>query len=681
MASKPILNTNSKQTAPIRRTVGFLPFAGGLDVTKFLLLVVAYSGVIVLGHWVAYLIRFEFHPAPEDRTFFWLTLRWTIPVELALLFVFGQFRSLLSYFSFPDAKRIVLACAATSCISMGTWYWTGGLHAPPRSIIVLSFLLDTSGLTYVRLIFRVMRLRLKASDVGTNELRRIGIIGAGDVGANLAKELLLRQDLCMEPVAFFDDDSGKWNGRVHGVTVLGPPEMVREGKIALERVIFAMPSATGKRLREIVQYLNEAHIPFETVPSIEQMVSGSVKVSQIRPVEIEDLLGREPVALSAGRIAGLIAGKVVMVTGAGGSIGSELCRQIAAYNPLRILLVERCEVQMFQVEQELLAHGCGSQIIPLVADILDTERMYGIFGRFHPQLVFHAAAHKHVPMMESQPFEAFQNNTLGTKHLANLSVEFGVERFVFVSTDKAINPTNVMGATKRLAEVYLQALAQQQKASLGREGRAANELKEGGADRWKTPSQANRSAGPVAGDEQAFTKFMAVRFGNVLGSSGSVIPTFKKQIAAGGPVTVTHPEITRYFMTVREAVGLVLQSATQGRDGEIFVLEMGKLMRIVDVARQLIELSGLRPDIDVEIKFTGLRPGEKLFEETHHETENMVPTEHAKILRFTGEPPPLDALLQGMQRIKEKATDMDANQIKLEIQRLVPEYRPYLTTV
>jgi FlaA1/EpsC-like NDP-sugar epimerase len=391
-----------------------------------------------------------------------------------------------------------------------------------------------------------------------------------------------------------------------------------------------------------VGILNDFRLKFEIVPSYAQLITGQVQISQIRPVEIQDLLGRDPVNLSTEKINDLVKGKVVMVTGAGGSIGSELCRQLTGYHPLRLLLVERCEGQMFQIEQELLNLGCGSQIVPLVADILDDKRLRSIFECFRPQLIFHAAAHKHVPMMEHQPFEAFRNNTIGTQELAKLSGEFGVERFILISTDKAINPTSAMGAAKRLAELYVQALQRPDGTS---------------------------------------TKFMAVRFGNVLGSSGSVIPTFKKQIAAGGPVTVTHPEVTRYFMTVSEAVGLVLQSATQSQGGEIFVLDMGKSMKIVDVARQLIELSGLKPDIDIEIIFTGLRPGEKLFEETRHNTENMVPTDHPKIMRFVGEPLPLESLRQGLLNIREKAAGMDANQVKLEIQKLIPEYKPHLTTV
>ncbi len=607
-----------------------------------LLLVVIYSGAIVVAHWLAYLIRFEFRPPIEEQTLFWRTLQWILPVELMALLLFGQFRSLLSYFSLPDARRIVLACASASLVSLGVWFATKGQHAPPRSIIVMGFILDSAALGSARLAFRILRERQKGSGTSDRPLRRIVIIGAGDVGANLAKEMKLRRDLRMHPIAFFDDDRAKWNTRVHGVPVLGRPELLIEGKIQADEAVIAMPSASGRRIREVVQVFNEVRLRFETVPSMEQMVNGVVKASQIRPVEIEDLLGRERINLETERIRELVRDKVVMVTGAGGSIGSELCRQIAGFHPLRLLLVERCEVQMFQIEQMLLDLGCGSQIVPLVADILDGERMHGIFARFRPQLIFHAAAHKHVPMMEHQPYEAFRNNTIGTKQLVKLSIEFGADRFVLISTDKAINPTNAMGATKRLAELYLQA------------------------------HQRHNST---------HTRLMAVRFGNVLGSSGSVIPMFKKQIAAGGPVTVTHPEITRYFMTVQEAVGLVLQSATQGQGGEIFVLDMGKLVRIVDVARQLIELSGLKPEIDIEIKFTGLRPGEKLFEEVNYITENVVSTEHPKIMRFTGEPLPFEALRQGLVNIHETAASMDANQVKLEMQKLVAEYTPQLTAV
>jgi len=542
----------------------------------------------------------------------------------------------------PDARRVVFACASASVFSVLVWYLTKGQQAPPRSIIILGFLLDSTALGGVRLAFRVMRERQKVNGKGIRPLRRIVIVGAGDVGANLAKEMKLRRDLRMYPIAFFDDDCSKWNTHIHGVPVLGKPELLMQGKIRADEGVIAMPSASGRRIREVVQVFNEVKLKFETVPSMEQMVNGDVKASQIRPVQIEDLLGRERINLETDRIRELVRGKTVLVTGAGGSIGSELCRQIARNNPARLLLVERCEVQMFQVEQELIGYGFGSILFPLIADVLDQDRMRGIFESFRPELVFHAAAHKHVPLMEHQPYEAFRNNTIGTKELANLSSKSNVERFVLISTDKAINPTNVMGATKRLAELYLQALQ---------------------------------------GQFGSKTKFMAVRFGNVLGSSGSVIPTFKRQIAAGGPVTVTHPEVTRYFMTVKEAVGLVLQSATQGQGGEIFVLDMGKLVKIVDVARQLIELSGLKPEIDVEIRFTGLRPGEKLFEEINYNTENMVPTEHQKIMRFAGVALPLEAVERGLSNFQAIAAGSDSNQLKLEIKKLLPEYTPYLEAV
>ena len=690
-----------------------------IQFTRILLLGIAYSVVILAANWLAYLIRFEFQPPATEQTRFWATQVWGLPLRLAFLFAFGQFGSMLSYFSLPDARRVVHACAGASVVIAIVWYITKGSAAPPRSITLLTFLLVTSALITMRVGLRMLREgRLSHGRTGI-ELRRTVIIGAGDVGANLAKEMQSSRKLGMKPVAFFDDDKSKWNTRVHGVPVLGRPELLANGKIQADEAVIAMPSAAGKRIREVVQLLNERKIRFKSVPSLEQMVNGAVEVSQIRPVEIEDLLGRDSVSLETERIRELVRGKVVMITGAGGSIGSELCRQIAGYGPLRLLLVERCEVQIYPIEQELIALGSGAQILPHVADILDEERMRGIFDRFRPQLVFHAAAHKHVPMMEHQPYEAFRNNTIGTKLLAELSAAFGVERVVMISSDKAINPTNVMGATKRLAELYVQALQKEisdRESGAGsqengkleggnlkpetgnlsegeREGEGESESGRGGESgrQSESGSEGERESESgnavvlaqrtVSAEPKPKMKLMAVRFGNVLGSSGSVIPTFKKQIAAGGPVTVTHPDITRYFMTIPEAVGLVLQSATQGQGGEIFVLDMGQPVKIVELARQLIELSGLRPGVDIDIKFTGLRPGEKLYEELCHGAENTVPTSHPKIMRFVGEPVPIETLRRGLLNVHDKAAKMDANQVKLEIQKLVPEYRPYLTGV
>jgi len=368
-----------------------------------------------------------------------------------------------------------------------------------------------------------------------------------------------------------------------------------------------------------------------------ELAGGSIRASDIRPISVEDILGREPVKLDDAAIADMVKGRVVLVTGAGGSIGLELCRQVAAHAPGRLLLLDQCEVLLYQAEQELIAAGYAALITPIVADVTDAARINEVFLAHRPSLVLHAAAHKHVPMMEAQPGEALKNNVEGTWVVAHLAAEHGAEKFVLISSDKAVNPTNVMGASKRLAELMLRSL----QARVG--GR---------------------------------TSFMAVRFGNVLGSSGSVIPIFRRQIAAGGPVTVTHPEVKRYFMTIPEAVGLVLQSATLGQGGDILVLEMGEPLKIIDVARQLIELSGLRPDTDIEIRIIGLRPGEKLVEELRCDGEQFRPTTHPRVFRFVAEgeavaaPEALRAQVNDLLRLEPAAC-------KQGIRRLVPEYAPF----
>lgn len=612
-------------------------------VARALLLTALYSVALSASLWLSYLLRFDFDiPKPPKETSPWAILAWALPMKLIFLFIFRQFEGLLSYFSIPDLRRLFTALACGSGVVFLAWMLPGR-PAPPRATIMADFVLSFLALASIRLAFRMIRERFLSGNSKTHRRnRRVGIIGAGDVGASLARELMTRRSLGLTPVAFFDDDRTKWRSRVHDIPVVGAPEALLEQELnlELEEVIIAMPTAPAKRIGEIVKVLQKTHLRFETVPSIDQLATGQVKVSQLRNVEIQDLLGRPPVKLETENIRGILSGRVVAVTGAGGSIGSELCRQIASFNPTRLLLVEQSEVQIFQIEQELVERGYAGIIQPLVADILDHARMRYIMDRFRPSVIFHAAAHKHVPMMESQPSEAIKNNTFGTAHLCDLAVEFGVERFVFISTDKAINPTNVMGASKRLAEIYLQAV---------------------------------HAANPSA------TKFMAVRFGNVLGSSGSVIPVFNKQIAAGGPVKVTHPEVTRYFMTIPEAVGLVLQSGAQGSGGEIFVLDMGQPVKIVDLARQLIELSGLRPGEDIEIEFVGLRPGEKLFEELSHQGENITQTHHPKIMRFVSQPQSLSTVKGIFENLAAQIHVSEPAQIKLMMRQAVPEYQPYMT--
>lgn len=640
-------------------------------------LLAAYTIGLVGSLWLAFQLRFDFNIPPEHSIHLGWVIGGIVVIKLILLLLWGQFGSLLSYFGFHDLGKLLAACAISAALALGVWIAVGGPYAPPRAVIVTDLLVSFLFLCGFRLSLRLVREGYFDRNVSAAGHKRVVVIGAGDVGASLVRDFQVRRGLGMATKAFFDDDRTKWGTSIHGVTVQGSPETLPDyiHRQSIDEVIIAMPSAAGRRIREVVTLLNQLHLRFEIVPSYEQLLTGQVRVSQIRPVEIQDLLGRECVNLETDRIRELVQDKVVVVTGAGGSIGSELCRQIAGFAPRQLLMVERSEFLLFQIEQELLGLGLGTAILPLVADILDPARMTGIFQRFKPAIIFHAAAHKHVPMMEQQPAEAFRNNTLGTRQLADLAVAHGIERFVFISTDKAINPTNVMGATKRMAELYLQALQMEIRSKEQQNrGQDSGQKSEDGSQNLHPPASSLQP--PLAA--LPLTKFMAVRFGNVLGSSGSVIPTFKKQIAAGGPVTVTHPDVTRYFMTENEAVGLVLQSATLGEGGEIFVLDMGQPMKIVDLARQLIELSGLDPDTDIEIKFTGLRPGEKLYEELNHNTENMTPTSHAKIMRYIGTPQPLALLQGGLAAVQTAAATQEAAQVKLAIRQLVPEYQPQL---
>jgi FlaA1/EpsC-like NDP-sugar epimerase len=609
---------------------------------RFWVLLLLYALELTASLWLSYDLRFDFQVdavSSQERLF---VLLWLIPLQLILLGLFQQLTPLLGYFSTPDLARMFRALLISSIIVLLVWILGGTGYAPPRGVIGLDFVFCLVGLTGVRLALRTVReSHTVSSKQEGGRARRVAIIGAGDAGAVLAHELSLKPGYGLEPVAFFDDDARKLNSRVHGIPVLGPPEklLALSAKLDIEEAIIAMPSAPAKRVGEIVRILRQAHVQCKTVPSLDQLALGQVRVSQLRDVEVQDLLGREKVELETQNIRLALQDRVVLVTGAGGSIGSELCRQIATYSPARLLLVDRSEPHVFQIQQELISLGHGDRIIPLVADVLDLARMENIFSRFHPQVVFHAAAHKHVPMMEFQPGEAIKNNSLGTARLADLACEFDADRFILISSDKAINPTSVMGATKRLAEMYIQTL------------------------------YASRTG---------HTKFMAVRFGNVLGSSGSVIPLFQKQIAEGGPVRVTHPEMTRYFMTIPEASMLVLQSAAQGTGGEIFVLDMGKPVKIVDLARQMIELSGLKPDKDIQIEFIGIRPGEKLFEEISRGGESFVSTTHPKILRFVSPPVDLEEIQRTMQRLGGNLFQMEPDQLKVLLKEAVPEYEPHL---
>ena len=628
-------------------------FASRLKRTAFFF--VAYGLLASISLWFAYDLRFvggDETATPEHLAFEYFLIEqrpnammWLVPLKLLLLVVWGQFRGVFYYFRLPDALRTAFALGSATLMALILPHLLGGVtpeehFSLPRGVALIDFNLSLVLFIGFRVSVRTLRERFspgKGSPSGVVE--RIAVVGAGQTGAQLVAELLARRGHGLQPACFLDDDAAKHDLHIHGVPVIGTPERMGElaEKYGVTEIILALPSTSVRRIREVSALATASNLRVLVVPSMTELAGGRVLASNIRPISVEDILGREPAHLDDGAIAAMVKGRVVLVTGAGGSIGLEISRQVAAHGPARLLILDQCEVLLYQAEQELIAAGYGALIVPLIGDVTDIARMKAVFETHSPCLVLHAAAHKHVPMMEAQPGEALKNNVEGTWVVAHLAAEHGAEKFVLISSDKAVNPTNVMGASKRLAELMLRSL------------QARPDIR---------------------------TSFMAVRFGNVLGSSGSVIPIFRRQIAAGGPVTVTHPDVKRYFMTIPEAVGLVLQSATLGHGGDILVLEMGQPLKIIDVARQLIELSGLRPDIDIEIRITGLRPGEKLVEELQCDGEQFRPTTHPRIFRFVAAAEislsPEDLLAQVTDLLR-----LDPAVCKQGICRLVPEYVPY----
>lgn len=614
---------------------------------RYLLRVAFYGSLLAFSLWFAFELRMMDAPDETDAllrktrvAYIW----WVVPFKLMLLYVAGQFHGVLFYFRMPDAVRIVTALGLGSVFILFSAHWSDDpVHRIPRSIALIDLNFALLTVCGGRLALRYARERLLRDESGSTgrEPVRIAIMGAGDAGAQLCAELLAKPVLGLRPVAFYDDARDKHGMEIHGIPVRGDAAaLIADAKlIGFTEVALAMPSAAVRRTREIHDQVTHAGLGMRLVPSLTELASGRIQATDLRPVQIEDLLGRDSVKLDDAGIAAMIADRVVMVTGGGGSIGSEICRQVCRRSPSRLIIVEQCEVLIYQIEQELITAGFGGIVTAVVADVTDAARIESVFSKYKPAIVLHAAAHKHVPLMEQQPSEAVKNNSLGTLCVVEAASRHGAERFTLISTDKAINPTNAMGASKRLAEIGLQSYS--------------------------------RRPGNT-------TKFMAVRFGNVLGSSGSVIPLFRKQIAAGGPVTVTHPDMTRYFMTIPEAVGLVLQATTLGEGGEIFVLDMGEPMKIVDLATELITLSGLRPGIDIEIKYTGLRPGEKLFEELKHTGEEYAETKHPRIARFKCEPLPYGQLDGFVARLRDITGIVERDRAKRAMHDLVPEYSPYL---
>jgi FlaA1/EpsC-like NDP-sugar epimerase len=594
----------------------------------------AQIGVFALSGVAAFLLRFDFGLPPGHMRHLAYALSIWLGVKIVLFRVAKLDRGWWRYVSVTDLLRLVLvnfvgstlSCVVILCIAPPGF---------PRSIYLLDLMICFLGTAGLRVIVRMMAEATANKRNGAAEKNTL-IYGAGEAGVTLLREIQRNPKLLYRVRGFLDDRPDKNGMRFLGVPVLGGGDQVDElvTKCNIDTILIAIPSAIGAQMTQILERCHAAGVEYKTIPGLGEVIEERGLVGQIREVAVEDLLGRNPVRPEDDQIRGTLEGKIVLVTGAAGSIGSELCRQIARFKPAGIVGFEIAESPLFEIDRDMRQAFPAIPFYPEIGSIQNRTRLDEVLRRYSPSIVYHAAAYKHVPMMEAHVFEAVENNVFGTYNVAMAAAEHGVEDFIMISSDKAVRPTNVMGATKRVTELLL----------LG--------LQNGG------------------------TRYVAVRFGNVLGSNGSVIPIFKKQIAAGGPVTVTHPEMRRYFMTIPEASQLVLQASTMGLGGEIFVLDMGAPVKIVDLARNLILLSGLRPDEDIKIEFTGIRPGEKLYEELNFVEEDTIPTPNEKIKIFTGNGMPSSGMEPYLEALRHICKRRDVPDLVLTLKDLIPEYNP-----
>jgi FlaA1/EpsC-like NDP-sugar epimerase len=588
--------------------------------------------LIALANYLAFWLRFDGAIPDWAMGLFVQTLPLLAVIRMLIFVPFRLYQGMWQYTSVWDFKNII----ASSVLGIAVFYcavqWGIGLEHYPRSIYVMDTILLIGLMGAIRLSRRVYRdATHHASET------RVLIYGAGDAGESLVRALKHGPANGFKPVGFIDDDPRKTGLRIHGMRVLGGRQHLSRivADVAPHVVLLAMPSAKPNSMRDLVKLLEPHKVRIQTVPDLRSILEGHVEITRIRNLAVEDLLERAPIGLDATPLRRLIKGKSIMVTGAGGSIGSELCRQIAALEPSCLVLFERYENSLFAIHNELVDRAPEIPAFPIVGDVGDEVRVEKVLQTYKPAIIFHAAAHKHVPLMESSPCEAVKNNVRGTRIVAQAAARCGIEQFIMISSDKAVNPTSTMGATKRTAELVVQSF-----------------------------------------EERGQTRFMTVRFGNVLGSNGSVVPRFLEQIKAGGPVTITHPEIRRYFMLIPEAVQLVLHAAAMGEDGAIYVLEMGEQIKIVDLARNLIRLAGLIPDEDIPISFVGLRPGEKLFEELVGHEETIEPSTLEKILKVKSSCSNPYALMPLVAVLERSAALQDIDLVMDLLRELVPTFRP-----
>ncbi len=626
-----------------------------VKLSRIIFLIFADVICINFAYIMAFLLRFDFKINTDVSIGFFAVYADNIllitVVKLLVLWAFGLYRSLWKYAGTQEIVKIGLAVLVATAAAIV--YLEFIQRSMPRSIYVFSCMMDFLLISGVRFGYRILRefrspssfksvfLSLAKRSVGS-DLTKVMVVGAGDAGAIIIKDIKQHPELGKRVVVVIDDNPSKLNQVIAGVKIAGNHHGIRQiaRKYGVDEIIIAIPSANKKAIQEIVNECNKTRCKMKILPGISDLINETVSISKLRDVDIEDLLGREQVQVNLKEISGYLEGKIVLVTGGGGSIGSELCRQIAKFRPRKLIALDIYENTVFELSNEIRNSFPNLEFEVVIASVRSNQRMREVFLKFKPHVVFHAAAHKHVPLMEGNPKDAVINNIIGTKNMIDLADEYAVENFVMISTDKAVNPTNVMGATKRVAEMILQ-----------------------------EKSRASR------------VKYSAVRFGNVLGSNGSVIPIFRKQIERGGPVTVTHPDITRYFMTIPEAVQLVIQAGAMANGGEIFILDMGDPVKIMDLAENVIRLSGYIPNVDIDIKVTGLRPGEKLYEELLLDEEGIENTAHNKI--YVGHPlPPTPELVQmieherlGMDEYCDGIISMKDDEVRDWLQKLVPNYK------
>ncbi|MFH1673216.1 MAG: nucleoside-diphosphate sugar epimerase/dehydratase [Pseudomonadota bacterium] len=597
--------------------------------------------LLALAYFLAYVVRFEAKLGAGELLIIRQTIVPVVLCKLVVFYFFNLYRGMWRYTGIVDLLNVIKAVAVSSAIIITVILMLSRFQGFSRSVFVIDAVFSLILISGIRLVIRILLSTTTTfkKSINSNGHKKLIIIGAGDAGEKLVREIYDNPRMKYGVVGFVDDDKNKVGKQIHGIKVLGRVNDLKEivKSESVDEILIAAPSAVGEDMRRIVEICDSAKIPYKTLPGMGEIIDGKVSIKTIRDISYKDLLGRPPVRLENNKISELLKDKCVLVTGAGGSIGSELCRRICKYGPSLVVLFDASESNLYSIQMELKHVVTYLKYRAVLGRVQDKRLVDKVFRKYKPDVVFHAAAYKHVPLVERNPWEAIYSNIVGTNTLVKAAIDHEVGRFVLVSTDKAVRPTNIMGASKRVTEKIVQ----------------------------------THASGP--------TKFMAVRFGNVIGSSGSVIPLFRHQIEKGGPVTVTHPEITRYFMTIEEAAQLILQAFTMGEGGEIFILEMGTPVKIADMASDLIRLSGKEPDTDIEIKFIGLRPGEKLYEELITAGEGIVKTEHEKIMVLrngipSGQTNSLNYLYEKIKELSALADTHDTKGIKLKLKDIVPEY-------